>query len=150
MIRGLGEAIAEPTAGVDDGLASFLGCGNASARDNLRRAYGSDVWAVQILESVFKVSRTRRSYSALYVPSSRKGGIKSAGATRVVGSASTLGLGAALAAVPGNAIVAGRVQNGDSRHTKLHVPRRTNVNHKYHEVWLGIDLLIALSYLIRL
>ena len=123
MIGGLGEAIAESTAGVDDGLARFLGCGNAGAGDDLRRAYGSDVWAVRMLESVFKVSRTRRSHSALYVPGSRKGRVESARATRVVGPASAFGLGAALAAVSGNAIVAGRVQNSDSRHTELHIPK---------------------------
>ena len=47
LIGWLGEAVAESSAGVNDGLAGFLGCGDASAGDDLRRAYGGDIGAVQ-------------------------------------------------------------------------------------------------------
>ena len=43
LVGWLGETIAEPTAGVDDGLAGLLRCGDACARDDLRRAYGGDI-----------------------------------------------------------------------------------------------------------
>ena len=43
LVGWLGKTIAEPTAGVDDGLASLLRCGDACARDDLRRAYGGDI-----------------------------------------------------------------------------------------------------------
>ena len=43
-----GEDVAESTTGVDDGLASFLGCGDAGAWDDLRRSNRGDVWAAQI------------------------------------------------------------------------------------------------------
>lgn len=45
-----GEDVAESATGVDDGLAGFLGCGYAGPRDDLCRAYGGDVGAVQGLE----------------------------------------------------------------------------------------------------
>ena len=45
LIGRLGEAVAESTAGVDDGLAGFLGCCDTSARDDLRGTYGGDVRA---------------------------------------------------------------------------------------------------------
>ena len=121
LIGRLGEAIAESTTGVDDGLAGFLGCGDASARDDLRRAHRGDVRATQILELAFGVNRKRPIYSALYVPSSWKGRVEGAGATIVIGTPSALGLGAALGAVSGNAVVARRVQDGDTLHTELHI-----------------------------
>ena len=64
----------------------------------------------------------RQKQSTLYVPSSREGRVESAGSAFVVGPAGTLGLGAALAAVSGNAVVARRIQDGDTLHTKFHVP----------------------------
>lgn len=60
--------------------------------------------------------------SPLYVPRSRKGRVESTGAACVVGPAGTHGLGAALATVSGNAVVARGVQDGDSLHTQLHIP----------------------------
>ena len=60
--------------------------------------------------------------SPLYVPRSRKGRVESTGTTCVVGPAGTLGIGAALATVSGNAVVARGVQDSDSLHTQLHIP----------------------------
>ena len=50
-----GEDVAESTAGVDDGFAGFLGCGDAGARDDLRCSDGSDVWATEVLELAYGV-----------------------------------------------------------------------------------------------
>ena len=58
LIRWLGEAVAESAAGVDDGFASFLRCGDAGARNDLGCAYGGDVRAAQIKSQ--PSSRTKR------------------------------------------------------------------------------------------
>lgn len=47
------EDVAESTARIDDGLACFLGCGDAGARDDLRRADRGDVGASQFLTLAF-------------------------------------------------------------------------------------------------
>lgn len=69
----------------------------------------------------------RRHDSALDVPSSWKGRVESAGATTVIGSPSALSLSAALAAISGNTVVARRVQDGDTLHPELHIPK----SHEY-------------------
>lgn len=60
-----GEDVAEPTAGVDDGFAGFLGCGDAGAWDDLRCSNGGDVWTAQILELAYEVYGTRKNFSEL-------------------------------------------------------------------------------------
>lgn len=42
------EDVAEAPAGVDDCLAGFFGGGHAGAGDDLRGAYGGDVWAGEV------------------------------------------------------------------------------------------------------
>ena len=58
----------------------------------------------------------------MYVPGSREGRVECPRRARIVSPTGTLGLGAALGAVSGNAIVARRVQDGNSLHPELHVP----------------------------
>ena len=53
LIGWQGEAIAESAPGVDDGFAGLLRCGDAGARNDLRCAYGGDVWTAQILGLAF-------------------------------------------------------------------------------------------------
>ena len=110
LVGWLGEDVAESTARVDDGLASFLGRGDAGASDNLRRAYGGDIGATEVFESAaLPRHRTKWKQQTLYVPSSREGWVESTGSAAVVCPASTFGLGAALTSVSGNAVIARRV-----------------------------------------
>ena len=109
LIRWLGEDVAEATAGVNDRLAGFLGGGHAGAGDDLRRAYRCDVGAMGLTLASLPLHKMRRKSQRLYVPSSREGWVKSTRSARIVGPASTLGLGAALTSVTGNAIVTRRV-----------------------------------------
>ena len=122
MVGWDGEDIAEAAAGVNDGLAGFLGCGDAGTWDDLRRAYGGDVGAAQSLGLACEAYGKRRNSSDLYVPGSREGRVEGACFARVVGPAGTLGLSAAFGAVSGDTIVTGRVQNGDTLHAELHIP----------------------------
>ena len=84
LVGRLREHVAESATGVDDGLAGFLGSGHAGPWDDLRGAHGCYVRA-----------------------GSREGGVEGAGAAVVEGAAGAFGLGAALSAVAGNAVVAG-------------------------------------------
>lgn len=90
----------------------------------------------------------RQHEPALDVPSSWEGRVESARATRVVGSPSALSLSAALAAVSGNTVVARRVQDGDTLHTELHIPKLHIYQSQIHMSSAEMSLLIALSSLI--
>ena len=110
LVRWLGEDVAEAAAGVDDGLAGFLGCRDAGTRDDLGRAYGGDIGAAQFVKFSFHIlqrERDREFLSMTDVPSARKGWVESARTTGVVCPAGTFGFGAALTAVAGNAVVTG-------------------------------------------
>ena len=98
LVRWLREHVAEAAAGVDDGLTRLLGSGHAGSRDDLRGAHGCHV-------------RARP----------RERGVERAGAAVVVGAAGAFGLGAALSAVAGDAVVAGRIQDRGALHAEFHV-----------------------------
>ena len=71
------EDVAEASAGIDNGLAGFLGRGDTSAWDDLRRAYRGDVGATQNLGLGCKGYRVTRDDLGLYVPGSREGWVES-------------------------------------------------------------------------
>lgn len=100
LVVGQREDIAEPAAGVDDGLAGHLGlrAGGEVLDDvgvvlDLRGADAGDVWAG---------TRERR--------------VEAAGGAVVVGGVDAWAVDA-LSAVAGDAVIATAVQDGDSHHT---------------------------------
>lgn len=86
LVGRLREHVAESAAGVDDRLAGFLRSGHTGPRDDLRGAHGCHIRA-----------------------GSWEGGVEGAGTAVVEGAAGAFGLGAALSAVAGDAVVAGGI-----------------------------------------
>ena len=86
LVGRLRKHVAEPAAGVDDGLAGLLGSGHAGTGDDLRGAYGCHVWA-----------------------GSWEGGVEGAGAAVVESAPGAFGFRAALPSIARDAVVAGGI-----------------------------------------
>ena len=95
LVRGHREDVGEPSAGEDDGFASLLGLSDGRSRLNLGGANREDVWA-----------------------GTWEGWVELSGCAVVVLSCSRVD---ALAAVTGDTVVTGRVEEGSSEHAKLSV-----------------------------
>lgn len=67
--------------------------------------------------------RNKKEFLGTFVPGSRERRVESACLSCVISPTRTLGLGAAFAAISGNAVVTRRVQDGSSLHTELHIPK---------------------------